>query len=228
MKLSVVIVTWNNENYIEKAIKSCICSSFTTEYEVLVVYNASSDKTREMIYRTIKGHENLFTVIENDENLGLGEARNMGIRHAVGEYIIFLDGDDWYEQDAILKIIEVIKNKKPDLLIFNYVKYHPDGYLEQSPTTWLLENKWRRTPSDRALLMKNFGVAWNKAYKKSIINDMGFSFPNITYEDIVWNASWISLTENIYVIPDNLIYYRQRTGSILRSTGKQHFDTLIQ
>jgi hypothetical protein len=75
---------------------------------------------------------------------------------------------------------------------------------------------------------KNFGVAWNKVYAKSFVEKHNLSFPLGYYEDIVWNAECIMRASAIYVIPDVLIYYRQRPGSILRSTDPRHFDTIAR
>ena len=102
--LSIIVVTWNNENFIEEALESCI---FETEinYEVVVVHNASDDKTGEMIQRVANGNK-LFKVIENSKNEGLGKARNIGIDNADGEYLIFLDGDDWINSKGIVEVLD--------------------------------------------------------------------------------------------------------------------------
>lgn len=227
MKLSIIVVTWNNEKFIEQALKSCININYSN-YEIIVVHNASTDKTAEIIQQVTQGHESLFKIIENDSNLGLGEGRNIGIRHANGEYLLFLDGDDWYSENALECIFEILHKDSPDLVIFDFWRYHSNEHIEQNPQRHLLSDGWINNKEERAALLKNFGVAWNKLYKKSFIEKYNFKFPSIYYEDILWNIECIILAERIFVTQAKLIYYRQRHGSILRSTSMKHFDAIKQ
>lgn len=227
MKLSIIIVTWNNENYIEEALNSCINSEFS-DYEVIVVHNASTDRTGELIRRTIRGNENLFKIIENESNVGLGEGRNIGMRHAQGEYFMFLDGDDWYSEHMLNTVFPIISSSKPELVIIDFVRYHQDARLEANPQNHQLKDGWRNTANERSRLLKNFGVAWNKVYKKSFVEDNKLTFPPLYYEDIVWNMQCILLASSIYVTQEQLVFYRQRPGSILRSTDMKHFDSITQ
>ena len=100
MKLSIIVVAHNVELYIEKALNSCI-AALDEEYEVIVVDNNSDDATLSLIRSVAAAHPNIFNVVENDTNVGLGFGRNIGMQHARGEYILFLDGDDWYSPTAI-------------------------------------------------------------------------------------------------------------------------------
>ncbi|WP_374834241.1 bifunctional glycosyltransferase/CDP-glycerol:glycerophosphate glycerophosphotransferase [Paenochrobactrum pullorum] len=227
MKLSIIIVTWNNENYIEQALNSCINPDFS-DYEIIVVHNASTDRTGELIRRTIRGNENLFKIIENEANVGLGEGRNIGMRHAKGEYFMFLDGDDWYSEQMLNTVFPIISSSKPELVIIDFLRYHQDARLEANPQRKQLNDGWRNRTQERAQLLKNFGVAWNKVYKKSFIDHNKLTFPQLYYEDIVWNMQCILLASSVYVTQAQLVFYRQRPGSILRSTDMKHFDSITQ
>src|SRR5690625_3321652 len=112
--ISIIVVTWNNENFIEQALSSCVDSE-VNNYEVRVVHNASDDNTGAMIRRAIRYQPSLFKVIENKRNEGLGEGRNIGMRHANGEYLMFLDGDDWFQCGAIRRVASVLEAKRPQV-----------------------------------------------------------------------------------------------------------------
>lgn len=219
--LSVIIVTWNNENYIEQALSSCIDVK-ASNYEVIVVHNASDDRTGELIQRSIKGNEHIFRVIENDRNEGLGEARNIGIRHAQGEFVIFLDGDDWFEPDTISEVIIKLQEKNPDVLLYDYQRVWDTGWKARNSLKKLLHEHDASLPEERNLILSVFGVAWNKAYRKAFIAEHQIQFPEGYYEDVTWNYKVMLCALSIYVIPWVAVNYRQRDGSILRSKDARH------
>lgn len=227
MKFSIIIVTFNNEPHIAEAIRSAIFAQ-CNDYEVIVVYNKSDDNTLSVIRSETIGKEDLFNVIENNENVGLGEARNQGVRAAKGDYVMFLDGDDFLDQRALSRIDQAMNGRNPDVLYYNFLRLHVDGRVALNRNTNLLREGWRRTTASRASLFKNFGVAWNRLYKRRFILDQQLYFQSGLYEDILWNIQTICLANSIYVVPDALVIYRQRAGSILKTSGRGHFDTIAQ
>lgn len=226
--LSIVVVTWNNENFIEQSLKSCIDESVKEKYEIIVVHNASTDRTSELIQRTIFGHEELFVIIENKKNVGLAIARNIGMERAKGEYITFLDGDDWYEKGSIKKMISSLRKNTPDILMFNHQRFWPSGRTAVNILSYLLVERDASSVQDKNLILDNFTVAWNKAYRLDYLKYMGLFFYDLKYEDIAWSLPLIVFSEKVYVIPDVLVNYRQREGSILRSVNDEHFDAITQ
>lgn len=227
MKLSIIVVTWNNENFIEQAIKSCIDPE-ASEYEVLIVHNASTDRTGELIQRAIAGHKQLFTVIENDKNEGLGEARNIGMSHAKGTYFAFLDGDDWFEPGAVSKILGELDTFSPELLIYNHQRVWDNSDTRPNAKTQLLKIGDATSPHERKKILANFGVAWNKVYHKDLVRRSNATFSKRLYEDIDWNFTCLLHAKTIRTIPDILVNYRQRSGSILRSSDIRHIDAVLQ
>jgi CDP-glycerol glycerophosphotransferase (TagB/SpsB family) len=225
--LSIIVVTWNNENFIEQALASCIDPDIQN-YEIIVVHNASDDRTGEMVQRAIAGNEGLFQVIENEKNEGLGEARNIGMSQARGEYIMFLDGDDWYEPQGILRVTERLIAHSPDVLVFNHQRAWDTGRKKKNKLTHLLTERDVTSSEDRSIIMRNFCVCWNKAYKLSFIKSIEGQFPNGHYEDIIWTFRSLFFAQSCHVIPDAILNYRQRTGSITRSVDARHMDILKQ
>lgn len=225
MKLSIIVVTWNNENYIEQCLKSCI-SGTNIPYEVIVVHNASTDNTGALIKRAIRGHEELFKVIENFENVGLGEGRNIGIRYASGNYITFLDGDDWYAEGAVNLLAELSEDKTTDLYIYGYKRHYSHGHVSSPYNRDILKLGDISSPEKRNKALTFFGVAWNKLYKSSYLKDINAKFDVGYYEDIDWNFKTLTLAKRVKMINHDLIFYRQRSGSILKTTSQEHFDAI--
>ena len=126
MLLSIIVVAYNNEDYIEQAIASCACFD-DPDCEVLVVHNRSTDRTGEVVHGLMDGREWPLKLVSNDENVGPGEARNIGMRQASGDYFMFLDGDDWFEPGAIRRVMDRLRQWRPDLLMFNHQRALPDG-----------------------------------------------------------------------------------------------------
>lgn len=228
MKLSIIVVTWNNENYIEQCLKSCI-SDTDLPYEVIVVHNASTDRTGSMIRRAIQGYEHLFKIIENEQNEGLGEARNIGMSHANGEYLTFLDGDDFYKRGSIAFILEKTQAVKTDVVLFDYEHFWPTGaYSKNRRASLLAPERDISDPQQRAKIIPSMGVAWNKAYRAAFIKKLGLKFTRRYYEDIDWHFSCIFNADSYYVTPQTCVVYRHRLGSITKSFSMKHFDIIDQ
>lgn len=224
---SIIVVAYNIENFIEQALLSCVFLG-REDYEVIVVENKSTDDTLKFIKRVAADHPGLFKIVENDKNYGLGIGRNIGIDHSQGKYLLFLDGDDWYSPDLLNHLSPVVNNTRCDVLIFNHARVYENGSVVPNKLSRILYEGARDTDSARRKIMDNFGTAWNKAYKASFISEKNFRFGQGFYEDIDWNFETVLWAEKLYAIPVVLIFYRQRNGSITRSTDIRHFDILEQ
>ena len=100
MKLSIIIPAYNVSNYLDKCLESCFKQDLSEkEYEVIVVNDGSEDSTLDIALRWKTLHENLSVI--SQQNQGLSMARNNGLRAAQGEYVMFLDSDDWYDPNML-------------------------------------------------------------------------------------------------------------------------------
>lgn len=219
--LSIIVVTWNNENFIEEALSSCVIEG-VNNYEVLVVHNASDDRTGELIQRAIKGYETIFRVVENEKNEGLGEARNIGIEHARGEYFIFLDGDDYFETDGLHDLVSKLEEQKPDVLFYDYQRVWDTGWKKRNQLGHLLYEHDASNIEERNKILDVFCIACNKAYRKEFVQEIGIKFPVGYYEDVPWTYTILLKAKSIYATSIVILNYRQRMGSILKSTDSRH------
>ncbi|MBB5723602.1 CDP-glycerol glycerophosphotransferase (TagB/SpsB family) [Loktanella ponticola] len=220
-RISVIIAAYNVENFIEEAVSSALQQT-PAFYEVIVVNDASTDRTLEVINRAVGNHTNV-RVVTNVRNIGLGPVRNLGTAQATGDYIAYLDGDDVFTPNAHTKMQEAIITT-PDVAIVNHARLYEDGKVVDNVLSRLLTSRVHETVDERVKLFNNLNVAWNKVYRRNFLLSSKLTFPAGKYEDIAWNYAVLMMAKTIVTIPDVAILYRQRQGSILRSRDDAHFD----
>lgn len=174
MKFSIIIPAHNAENEIERALES-INNQTYKDYEVIVIDDCSSDNT----YNILKKHKNI-TTIRNEKNLKAGGSRNRGIEQATGEYIIFLDSDDYFAEDTTLeKINEVIGQETPDIV---YLGFKIVGKLQEE---WI-PTEANSTVCERARNWKYENV-WDVCWNRNFLNANKIRFvENRFFEDFVF------------------------------------------
>ena len=214
-KISIIIPVYNVENYIERCIDSLISQSYIN-LEIILVDDGSTDKSGEICDR--------YAVVDNRikvihiKNSGRGEARNIGLSQANGQYIGFVDSDDWVEKDLYKYLIENIEETKADISICAYYEC-----LDDIKNKKMLYEKSFVCTGKEALhyTMSNvigvywFNIAiWNKLYKKAVVENIRFR--GREYEDIMYNAEVIYGARNVSYINKCLYNYRlSRKGSII-------------
>lgn len=229
--ISIIIPTYNNEEHIEQAIDSCFDSDFD-DFEIIVINDASTDGTTAKLELLVDRYAGKIKINHSETNIGPGPARNIGLEQAKGEYIMFLDGDDWFEPDAVKTVAEKLKEVEPDVLMFNHQRVWENGVKTAN-----LPNRHVNvdcseldisTPENRAKLIRNVYVPWNKAYKTSFVKETGTNFPDGLYEDIYWSIILLIKSAKAHYISNVITNYRQRKGSITKSTSPRHIDLIKQ
>ena len=128
MLLSIIIPVYNVEKYIKKTLDSIFDQSFShDEVEIIVVNDGTPDKSMQIVEGFTDNHPNLHII--NQQNKGLSGARNTGLEYAKGEYIWFVDSDDWLEQGCIPQILNRIKDAFEDVFVFRINEYDEEGRL---------------------------------------------------------------------------------------------------
>lgn len=222
---SIIIPAFNVAEYIEKAIDSILNQSFSS-YEIIIYNDASTDGT----LNKLQGYKHLesVTIINNYENLGLAHARNASLAKAIGEYVIFLDGDDYLSDMSLEYLSKSIGGN--DLLIYDHLCIWENGEVRPSSAKGLLHTNRRRfqTVQDRLALFDVLNVAWNKVYRRSFLTHNNLFFEDGYYEDIPFHYKVILCATRLSVVPKVCYYYRQREGAILNSTSDKHSGIIIQ
>ncbi|MGC9377774.1 bifunctional glycosyltransferase/CDP-glycerol:glycerophosphate glycerophosphotransferase [Streptomyces sp. MH13] len=227
---SIIIPTYKVQAFLRDCLDSVLDQSFQS-YELLVVDDCSPDGCGEIIDDYAKADPRVVA-IHLEKNVGLGQARNVGMARARGTYLLFLDSDDTMLPGSLRAMAERIKEtSSPDLLVFDYARTHWDGRVTPNSRADVLTEAPHGTFSlkDQPELLNLLQVAWNKAYRRDFIEQWGFEYPSGYYEDTPWTYPVLIAAETIAALPRVCVYYRQRRqGSILHSTSRKHFDVFAQ
>lgn len=124
MKLSIIVPMYNVEKYIQRCLSSIINNKgFLENCELIVVNDGTKDNSESIARKIIEGLPNTQIIVQ--ENQGLSAARNIGLSRAIGEYVWFIDSDDWIEPDAIKSLMNEI-DKEYDVIQFGYNNVYYD------------------------------------------------------------------------------------------------------
>ena len=119
MRFSIIVPIYNTEKYLDKCIQS-ILSQTLSDYEVLLIDDCSTDSSLSI---ACKYQSDCVRVLKNSSNSGLSKTRNKGMEHAKGDYIVFLDSDDYIEQNALYELNKLIcENEFPDIIYTGFIE----------------------------------------------------------------------------------------------------------
>lgn len=224
--VSVIVPVYNVERYLHKCIQSIVNQSYKN-LEIILVDDGSTDMSRGICQSFAQKDKRIF--IECKKNGGLSSARNYGLEKAKGEYVCFIDGDDYVHPDMIKILYKEICNSGEDFVYCQYQKVNENEeyYFEelaQQYTTVVQSKK----EAFHVLLSEELEIklAWNKLYKKSLFNDVKYK-EGYLHEDEYIIHHLLNKVEKIKKINLKLYYYIQREGSIMSSLSiKRMTDTI--
>ena len=222
MRLSLIVPMYNVEAYLPQCLDS-IVNQTLKDMEVLLVDDGSTDGTSEIAKDYAKKYS--FLQYYRKKNGGLSDARNYAIPHATGDLIAFLDSDDWVEPEFYEKMVNQIGDA--DVCVTDIEYYYEDParrFRMKGLSDWPADSIQKQ-----ALLSPLF--AWNKIYKAELFKEKGYRYPTGTwYEDHPVTTMIFARAKEIAYLPECLIHYRQREGSIMSATSDpriaQIFDVL--
>ena len=203
--LTVVIPVYNVEKYLKRCIDSILIQEWKN-YEILLVDDGSTDNSPQICEDYAKAYD-IISVIHK-ENGGLSEARNTGISNAEGEYVYFLDSDDWIEPNTFSDLAEVIESDQYDIISFNqeFVKSEHDIIKSDSKRT-------KRLTGKEALIdMFSYGFitgfATDKIYRKALFTKNTIQFPvGKYYEDLGTNYKLFLAAKKVYATNQKYYHY---------------------
>jgi CDP-glycerol glycerophosphotransferase len=226
--LSIVVPAYNVQAYLADCLDSLLHQRFS-DIEVVAVNDRSPDRSGAILDE-YSAADPRVRVLHLPENVGLGQARNAGLAAATGEYVWFVDSDDWVAGDALPAIAERLKADGPDVLMLGHASAFWDGHTELSEYHGALTAApvapFRATAYPA--IFRVFPVAWNKVVRRDLLRSLDLGFPTGYYEDLPFTYPLLAAADTIAVLDQICVYYRQRRGSILRSGGRQHLELIDQ
>lgn len=211
MKLSIIVPAYNCESTIAKCLSSIVDSN-ANEYEIIVVNDGSTDNTQTILNQFSSQYE--FIRVYEVKNAGVSGARNLGIQKANGDYISFVDSDDYVTTDYVKTLLLETQSNK-DVYFFKGIIVSKKIFLNKEHWIGELNQKTKEDVAKNILLGKS-NVPWDKAYKREIIDNYNIRFKeNISLgEDWIFSMDFIEKCESYRSIPKGLYYYCIREGSL--------------
>lgn len=228
MFFSIIIPVYNVENYIEQCLESVVTQEFDS-FEVILVDDGSADSSGARCDVYAEKYPNV-TVI-HQENRGLAGARNTGLNNASGEWILFVDSDDWIESGMLNRLFEWMSEEDADLYSYNVYKTDEQGtvtekllFTPENRTVSFYNEKDRFVYVTEQLMQYKTGwEAWSRVFRRSIIEKNKLRFQNcaeVFAEDYLFTFQYLLFTQKVNQLCAVFYYYRQRANSLLHSVDK--------
>lgn len=223
MKVSVIIPIYNVSDYIEECLNSVIRQTYT-DIEVLIVDDCGTDNSMNIVKKFISDYQGpiLFKILHHSNNRGLSAARNTGLEAAQGEFVYFLDSDDYIYKDCIRILVETITqeegiecamgNFERNIPIQPHIKVYSGIYA-----------------NGLSLFSKRdiYVMAWNHLYRTNFLRSHFLKFKEgVVHEDILWSFSVYCHTRKIAVVDQVTYFYRYRNDSICSKPQAERYKDI--
>ncbi len=203
-KVSVIVPFYNVEGYIEKCLETLVNQTLK-DIEIILVNDGSKDRSVDIVKKFMKEYPDKIVYLEK-QNGGLADARNYAIPYAKGEYIAFLDSDDYVEKDMYQLMYELAQKESSDMVECNFIWEYPDKKREDIGEFYIGQFE---------MLEKVRVVAWNKLIKREILEKNKIEFPKgLQYEDVEFTYKLVPFINKVSFVKKLCVHYVQREGSI--------------
>lgn len=220
--VSIIIPVYNGEKYIKTCVESVRRQTYTN-IEIILVNDGSTDNSLRICQEYCDLDERILIV--NQENSGVSTARNNGIKKASGDKIVFVDADDWVEDNYVQSMLEY--NSDGSFLICGFSKVEKD----KSKYSYYKRNKQIDVPKAYRTICRNqfiWNIPWNKLYDRNVImkNDIRFDPSVKVGEDLLFNFEYIMLADikSVFYIAEPLYNYRIHLNSAMGNLRQDDFS----
>lgn len=225
MLISIIIPVYNVANYIQKCLLSALNQTYKN-LEIILVDDAGSDNSMEVANQLLQNHsrKDCVRIITHSQNMGLSAARNSGLKEAKGEYVYFLDSDDYLPENSIALLADPAESNRPQCVVGNYqcsivpARYYPQLTLK----TGLYTN---RAIMEAYISRRIYMMAPNKLYRRSYLLENNLFFKEgLLHEDELFSFQFFSLCESLYVVEAITYIYVIRETSITNSITLRNYE----
>ena len=225
-KVSVIVPVYNVEPYIEHCLETLVNQTLT-EIEIIVVNDGSTDNSQVSVDRYAKKYpDRVFPY--HKENGGLSDARNFGMQRARGDYIGFVDSDDYVEETMFEKLYEKAAQEDADIVVCGYYAIDEAAGKTKTLQTGNLSYFNKSLFDNPKLLYVNAPYAWNKLFRRSMLEENALQFPKgLIFEDIATSYPAFLCAAKISKVDEPLYhYYLRRKGSITATYSNKFMQLL--
>ena len=225
-KVSVIVPAFNAEKYLDRSIKSIINQTYEN-LEIIIIDDASKDNTKKIIQK-YASLDSRIRPIYSEMNRGVSKSRNMGLQSFTGDYVLFMDADDYIVKNVIERMINASIKYKADVID----SYHLMIYSNNDKTYYFTENKIPKEDIVMGNLQENIDVLTKSTYitgkliKSDLVKGLYFNEDLRRYEDLVYEHQLKLKLTNMVFLKDALYYYYQVSDSLINTLGEKHVSYL--
>lgn len=223
---SIIVPVYNVEDYLDKCIDSIVTQSIS-DFELLLIDNGSTDASKNICMSRAKLDSRIK--VYSQRKRGPAATKNLGLKHAIGDYVVFVDSDDYIVDDMLAVVLKAIKaNDKPDVVYFNYYNLCRNKlsihHLAQYPLMMTISQAYQ----SQFMVDGYRGFVFNKVFKSEIIQRIQFNEDLFYLEDSVFVAEMLNNEPRIITLQDPLYVYRYRKTSISHTSYNTHRLTYVK
>ena len=229
MLASVIIPVYNVAKYLDECVNNVITQSYS-DLEILLVDDGSTDESGTLCDAWAKKDSRIHVI--HKENGGLSDARNVGVAAATGEYVLFLDSDDfWDDPCAVERLAARVQQSRADVVNFSYKKFE-EGSEQKTPYFQnMIEMPLGLSKEEQLQFLSEHRVyiasACNKLIKRSLLDKTMLFKKGVYSEDIEWCARLLAKAQSMDFVCEDFYCYRQRSGSISHALRDKNCSDLV-
>lgn len=218
-KVSVIVPVYNVERYLENCLNTLVNQTLK-DIEIICINDGSKDNSFDILKEFASKDERIKII--NKKNEGLSAARNDGLKAAKGEYIGYVDSDDWVSQDFYEKLYVAAKSNNCEIAAGNImrcgnkIEKYKVNYKSEAVITDNIEKL-------KAVKIPKYNYVWNKIYKRESLINLNLPFPaGRFYEDMGWSIKVVYNLNGLVTVPDCAYFYRRNEYSIVSTKSPKH------
>ena len=216
--VSIIVPVYNVRDYIEKCLETLVNQTLKN-IEIIVVNDGSPDDSQVIIDKYVKKYPKLIKSYIK-ENGGLSDARNYGMKKANGDYIAFVDSDDYVDNTMYQKLYEKAVSGNYDLVVCDLNYIYPDSV---KPGFSNIDRDITSKNQIKRIMTTIYPTAWNKLYKRDLLDNIAFK-KGVWWEDVEFIYRLFPSINSIGVVKENLYQYVQRGGAITSTFNDKVYD----
>ena len=222
MRLSIITTMYNSAKYLPKCLDSLLEQDIPTDdYEIILVNDGSPDNSLEIAQGYAQAHHNIKVL--SHPNKGLAGARNTGLLAATGEYLCFVDPDDYVRSNVYGKLLGIMDEERLDMLRFNYDMVNEAYEIVEKPKGTVLDYS-SRVMDGESYMAERLGYAcfvWSYIYRLSFLRNTGVLYnEGVFFDDTNWLPRVCCKASRVDSLDEVCYYYLQRVGSLLNANSE--------